>query len=556
MSINDKNALPIRPRMDVYVSLVDYGNTLEADLKFRNYGQSAVTTVQWPNVNHASYGFGYPTGMFSTAQNFLVDIDEINMQNIPSVYILAKFTGTWTVGWDGATQVPLEPMMLLSMGSPGKRLRFTEMTSGDLTIWIIPVLDSTLCFGNENLISATLNLASSLNVFEPTFEVSTIEASAYITGLDLADLINLPDRAPIVYISGYAGDELSFPRFFYLEGQPEYENNKLTFTGEDASALLETYQVPAQVIQYNDGLIGLYGVMKNTLAAAGIITVAADPDPASYSPFVDGQNAIIKQQTGREFFAEVMSTCRYKTNGSTPESIFWPTFVDAGKPEVRWKYIDEDSPLYGPFDIYEADIGDHKPAVEQAVRVINSDDDFGLSSYVYEVGTSATIATVAVRAGRQYSQSFQQYYRSVSVTRSTTPRKYTATSATWKAASAGNSVISGILQDIAVNVSSMTNSSVSRGRTVTHAPKIYGQFLQVIDNNLTEKAVPDYASMFDLSTETGSFTWRGNPLMQPRDPFYFHRLDNTVEVCTVERIELTHEEGGTSAVIHYRKGVC
>ena len=88
MSINDIYALPIRPRMDVYVSLVDYGDTLEADLKFRNYGQSAVTTVQWPNVNHASYGFGYPAGMFSTAQNFLVDIDDINMQNIPSVFIL------------------------------------------------------------------------------------------------------------------------------------------------------------------------------------------------------------------------------------------------------------------------------------------------------------------------------------------------------------------------------------------------------------------------------------------------------------------------------------
>lgn len=61
-------------------------------------------------------------------------------------------------------------------------------------------------------------------------------------------------------------------------------------------------------------------------------------------------------------------------------------------------------------------------------------------------------------------------------------------------------------------------------------------------------------SVLARSNETGSFTWKGDPRMQPRDFFNFHRLDGTVEVCTIESIALKHEKGGTTAEIAYRKG--
>ena len=57
------------------------------------------------------------------------------------------------------------------------------------------------------------------------------------------------------------------------------------------------------------------------------------------------------------------------------------------------------------------------------------------------------------------------------------------------------------------------------------------------------------------SNETGSFTWKGDPRMQPRDVANFHRLDGTVEEITIESITLKHEGGGTTAEIVYRKGV-
>ena len=65
-----------------------------------------------------------------------------------------------------------------------------------------------------------------------------------------------------------------------------------------------------------------------------------------------------------------------------------------------------------------------------------------------------------------------------------------------------------------------------------------------------------YESILKRSNVTGSFTWKGDPRMQPRDVVEFHRLDGTVEEITLENITLHHEGGGTYAEITYRKGVC
>lgn len=71
-------------------------------------------------------------------------------------------------------------------------------------------------------------------------------------------------------------------------------------------------------------------------------------------------------------------------------------------------------------------------------------------------------------------------------------------------------------------------------------------------------AFPDDAinSLFMRSNVTGQFIWKGDPRMQPRDVATFHRLDGTTEDITLENITITHEKGGTSAEITYRKGIC
>lgn len=92
------------------------------------------------------------------------------------------------------------------------------------------------------------------------------------------------------------------------------------------------------------------------------------------------------------------------------------------------------------------------------------------------------------------------------------------------------------------------------------------------------RVLPDYGleSIAKRPREFGSFTWKGDPRMQPRDVFTlvgreyvlaneddFELTDengNTIESspsydCTVETITLTHEKGGMIAEITYRKGI-
>lgn len=64
-----------------------------------------------------------------------------------------------------------------------------------------------------------------------------------------------------------------------------------------------------------------------------------------------------------------------------------------------------------------------------------------------------------------------------------------------------------------------------------------------------------FNALLRRSPVKGSFTWKGDPRMQPRDVIQFHRLDGSVEQITIETITLKHEGGGTTAEITYRKGV-
>ena len=64
-----------------------------------------------------------------------------------------------------------------------------------------------------------------------------------------------------------------------------------------------------------------------------------------------------------------------------------------------------------------------------------------------------------------------------------------------------------------------------------------------------------HEALISRSPETASFTWKGDPRIQPRDVFTWHRLDGTDEEWTFENITLTHEGGGTMAEVTARKGI-
>ena len=77
------------------------------------------------------------------------------------------------------------------------------------------------------------------------------------------------------------------------------------------------------------------------------------------------------------------------------------------------------------------------------------------------------------------------------------------------------------------------------------------------DRQVRVRLLPDkgFQSVLRRSGVTGSFTWKGDPRMQPRDVIEWHFIDGTIEERTIESINLKHEAGGTIAEITYRKGI-
>ena len=113
--------------------------------------------------------------------------------------------------------------------------------------------------------------------------------------------------------------------------------------------------------------------------------------------------------------------------------------------------------------------------------------------------------------------------------------------------------IGGTVYNIETNPTTFSGSGTGENVFISEAP-----WIGVMASNAYGNIYPDGAfnSMLSRSNVTGSFTWKGDPRMQPRDVVTFHRLDGTTEDITIENITITHEKGGTSAELTYRKGIC
>lgn len=95
-------------------------------------------------------------------------------------------------------------------------------------------------------------------------------------------------------------------------------------------------------------------------------------------------------------------------------------------------------------------------------------------------------------------------------------------------------------------LSQLTEVSGRSGSTVQVSPLCYGKVYQG-----TDWIFPNYQRLFERSNICGSFVWKGDPRMQPRDVAAFHRAEpgsdgnEAVELITIESIALIHEGGGT-----------
>lgn len=568
-TINSENLKPIRRAFDIHCGIISrtkgdliYGITGEIEIQDSDIQSKLDSEEEVVKLADLSNG-GFPLdgtrefydsestekiGVHSVVDEELV-VSVYSDRNIEAVTIRTSGNGILRATIDGIQfdEYELRPLLVIPCHyiSPSEavvRFRIDPASGQRVNIEsITPGI--TLEFDNSNLISVDLDLAANLSL-EPSYEVSSIEIQAYWPD-DISNVIsNVGDDVPIWYYSGYPGD-YSETRYFYLSEKASMKDNLITIKGEDSSSKLEGYDLPAQVLAHkqNGGFKAIYNLMKNTITSSGIKLKNVQSAPGTSGTVTTTRYMALEKISSRNLICDIMNYCHH--------SNYWPTFVDAGIPTLYWeKPITKAKYQALEFEIKEEDCAD---CIREADRNINNikgvNDDYSLSTTASQ-GAKTEISSQDLKKNQKASITFGDFYRSVSITNCQTGAVITADSAIWRAKAKGKSVVKGYPIVIHNQFNSVKESTGRPGITLNIDTPYYGRLY-----NGTTYFFPYYASLFNRSNITGSFTWKGDPRMQPRDIFKFIRLDGTEETCTVERINLKHDEGGTSAEIKYRLGV-
>ena len=479
---------------------------------------------------------------------------------IPALTIYTRGEGTITAG---GTTYEVRGVNVIPVNATSISITFTS-TDAERRLEVQSIIPGiNLSWDNDSIISVELNLRSDLSIEDSQWAVSEIEIMAYYAD-DISEAVsNIADNVPIWYTAGYTGD-MCPDRRFYISEPVTTKDNIITIKGRDSSYKLGKKPHAAQILntKSGSGKRDLYVQMMHFIEESGISLRSKESAPAKTSGTVE-RSLIFRAGGTNDIIQNIMNLAHTGT--------FWPTFVDAGiptlthsKPTAKW-------------DIYEEDCGSVKRTVARNIAKIASTDEFGLHSRVVRNQDAQEIVRRRVTADTRYSQNAGGYFWKLSVSNAKDV-SVTAESIWWTAvvsttgipivlyeidATTGEivqrtdviysdeSVVVGKSASITKLLDSVVPTPKRAGTTMQVTPIAYGQVF-------TESVLlyPNYNYLFDRSNITGSFTWKGDPRMQPRDVFNFHRLDGTVETCTIETIMIKHSEGGTVADIAYRLGVC
>ncbi len=496
--------------------------------------------VVFPVTSHTASASG-KYGLRSYAGGML-EIDVTTSASVIS--ITCEGTGTLTV--NGAVY-PLQNQFVIPVRANVQETLLFESSDAHARVVVYTIVPGiVLQFENDSIVSCVLDLAGNLSLKEPSFEVSTIELNAYYP-FDISDIIStMPDNTPLWYKAGYPGDYCE-TRHFYLDGEATMKDRVITIKGTDASGRFEGKTVRSK--WFNNPFELYTYVYKKAIEDAGVTLTHYQSKPTDTS---STYIAITTEQDVQGLIGDMMVSCH-----ATP-IYFWPTFVDAGIPTLYYKQDSEDGTTRSPFqlrvwDIREEDCADVERNVSRKISSVWSSD--GESPLLYNVqaqSTQTTIESKSVVAGEIVEVSYDGYFYQAAINNAKPGETYylSCNGAKWTANVTGTASLSAKLLNL-LPVSPFDAPTPSQvGERLYQDMVILGYVYESYTGS-----VPTNSQRFNASNVTGSFTFRGDPRMQPRDTFRFTRLDGTVEVATIERIEMTHEGGGTTAEIHYRLGV-
>ena len=433
----------------------------------------------------------------------------------------------------------------------------TSLLSRVIVYTIVPGV--VMSFNNDNLISVTLDLAGDLSLEAPTLEASSIEINAYYPA-DISEIISsVSEDTPIWYYAGYDGDYCE-TRKFYISEDAVQANNVITIHGTDACARLCEKNKYSKLFHAGKttglGLYELYSYMKSIVTGAGITLAHFQKMTNPGGDYYSGEFVVALEQSVQDLFGAIMLEMH-----EYPQD-YAPTYVDAGIPTLYHKRIASDGTYKSPnqlrvWTINEEDCADLERRIQKRVNwVYNSDTTSPLLVKMSAVG-AVEYEEIAVKkkcvANGIYTQDAENYYQNIVVSNSKKLYTNSANKVKWAADHNGACSVHGRpLTETQYLFSDAYSGLTPRpGVEVYITPAFKGMFRRLTSSGYVS---PDYQRM-NASNIMGSFTFKGDPRMQPRDTFKFVRLDGTTEVATIERIEMTHEEGGTTATLHYRLGV-
>lgn len=617
MSIASENAKQIRDSMEVHVSLNTNVADAYASVNSSSWAKvvrSAATDQTdisaWPWRKIADFqGDGFPLdGTCQLWDGDTTDSPNKGVVGIRSVVGTSMYVFAWVPDEDTTG-------LTLRFASEGGKVRVDNVTYDIRETVIVPVIGSPglgsmvymyfypadeyhrvelismtpgvfLSLDNDDLTSCTLALRSDLNPEKPSFPVSEIEVRAYWPN-DISDVLSTIDEGtPLSYYAGYPGS-YSTVRHFYISEAITMEQKEFVIKAVDAADRLDSYRVALQVryIKTSEARRSIYTFFRNTIRSCGIDPVSTQAVPPIDEPAPNvtvGEEAVVfRERSAREYVQSIMNLARPQLYNAD----FWPAFVDAGIPRITW------SKPTAKWTIYEADCGEVRREIGKPIIALKTEDEKGVDptavkddlfwTPVFNDGEGLELFESApgicgdalkVTADKQVIKNFDleetgyfwsYKYSGQPVTRvwsrinsiSFIPSKTSRKTGTGDKEKWTNKVnVFGKELRIGNGHNPYVRYVNMRGKTIEVEPCVYGSATAKIQYD-AQTIYPAYDTLFSRSHISGSFLWKGDPRMQPRDVFNFHRLDGTVETCTIESIELKHEGGGTTATISYRLGV-
>lgn len=508
-------------------------------------------------------------------------------------------TGSDSVTYNGQTASIVGTQVILPINANSATLTFSPSTTTDRIIISDIIPGTALRITNDSIISCVVSLRSDLSIIDPTLPESELNVEIY-NDADISEQVaNLPEDTPITYQAGYEGD-MSPVRNFYVAGQVTWANNVLSIHAVDAVHFLDR-ELPTS-IRANGTPEGVKYATWYMLDMAGVSAI--DNVPTAYAGSTSGTLVLEKGAS----FRDIISAFMWSIN----TALIRYTYIDAGIPSFNIAR----KATGGQYDIYEEDCGDITKNVDMNIASAtmeysscNKTDTqaiVGSADWTKNGPTFLSINDYTI----EYKCASDIYYGLILLPNAKPDEYYSG----WVYVTVRGSQRGGIIKLFSDDVrerdmvgqnysgatiepyaqvipwndraafgwSEMVRwekiASDQTGVTIDLGGSAYlkeEQSLTVtngIDGVAVETKIEpffgnirynDYFMFPDKFLETaiknspvtGSFKWKGDPRMQPRDVVTYHRLDGTEEPITLENITITHVGGGTSAEITYRKGI-